>query len=186
MNRKTTSPMDKHVFTCGRVLYFFVGHITCLSLTAATFFPEHSIFKQENKERKVHGRLNASWKISCLAVNGQSFLVIDGYLLNLFSCLLTVYKQECIDRWQLLRFKRIKICLIDSDNIFLVNVRRNQSWDFHFLEALDARCHRFFSYGQWPLKRENNSEHTATAQKKRNIKLVNIMIGDEDIFMSPQ
>ena len=32
--------------------------------------------------RKVHGRLNASWKISCLAVNGQSFLVIDGYLLN--------------------------------------------------------------------------------------------------------
>ena len=33
-------------------------------------------------ERKVLGRLNASWKISSLAVNGQSFLVIDGYLLN--------------------------------------------------------------------------------------------------------
>ena len=33
--------------------------------------------------RKVHGRLNASWKISSLAVNGQSILVIDGYLLNL-------------------------------------------------------------------------------------------------------
>ena len=32
--------------------------------------------------REVHGRLNASWKISSLAVNGQSFLVIDGYLLN--------------------------------------------------------------------------------------------------------
>jgi len=31
----------------------------------------------------VHGRLNASWKICSLAVNGQSFLVIDGYLLNL-------------------------------------------------------------------------------------------------------
>ncbi len=30
--------------------------------------------------RKVHGKLNASWKISSLAVNGQSFLVIDGYL----------------------------------------------------------------------------------------------------------
>ena len=28
----------------------------------------------------VHGRLNASWKICSLAVNGQSFLVIDGYL----------------------------------------------------------------------------------------------------------
>ena len=33
----------------------------------------------------VHGRLNASWKISCLAVNGQSFLVIDGYLIILFN-----------------------------------------------------------------------------------------------------
>ena len=35
--------------------------------------------------RNVHGKLNASWKISSLAVNGQSFLVIDGYLLNTFS-----------------------------------------------------------------------------------------------------
>ena len=26
--------------------------------------------------------LNASWKICCLAVNGQSFLVIDGYLIS--------------------------------------------------------------------------------------------------------
>ena len=33
----------------------------------------------------VHGRLNASWKICSLAVNGQSFLVIDGYLLNFSS-----------------------------------------------------------------------------------------------------
>ena len=32
-----------------------------------------------------HGRLNASWKISSLAVNGQSFLVIDGYLLILLG-----------------------------------------------------------------------------------------------------
>jgi hypothetical protein len=38
------------------------------------------------KRRKVHGRLNASWKISSLAVNGQSFLVIDGYLLNPIDC----------------------------------------------------------------------------------------------------
>jgi len=28
------------------------------------------------------GRLNASWKISSSAVDGQSFLVIDGSLLN--------------------------------------------------------------------------------------------------------
>ena len=32
------------------------------------------------KKGNVHGKLNASWKISSLAVNGQSFLVIDGYL----------------------------------------------------------------------------------------------------------
>jgi hypothetical protein len=35
-------------------------------------------------ERIIHGRLNASWKICSLVVNRQSFLVIDGYLLNLF------------------------------------------------------------------------------------------------------
>ena len=35
--------------------------------------------------RNVHGRLNASWKICSLAVKGQSFLVIDGYLLNTFQ-----------------------------------------------------------------------------------------------------
>ena len=34
------------------------------------------------RKRNVHGRLNASWKICSLAVNGQSFLVIFGYLLN--------------------------------------------------------------------------------------------------------
>merc|ERR1711876_82925 len=38
------------------------------------------------KKRKIHGRLNASWKISFLAVNGQSFLVIDGYLQDLKRC----------------------------------------------------------------------------------------------------
>merc|ERR1712003_68695 len=36
------------------------------------------------KKGKVHRRLNAFWKICSLAVNGQSFLVIDGYLLNSF------------------------------------------------------------------------------------------------------
>ena len=30
-----------------------------------------------------HERLRGSWKICSLAVNGQSFLVIGGYLLNL-------------------------------------------------------------------------------------------------------
>merc|ERR1740129_2217722 len=37
----------------------------------------------KKKKSKIHGKLNASWKISFLAVNGQSFLVIDGYLLDL-------------------------------------------------------------------------------------------------------
>ena len=42
-----------------------------------------------SRKGNVHGRLNASWKICSLAVNGQSFLVIDGYLLN--SLLLRLY-----------------------------------------------------------------------------------------------
>jgi len=35
--------------------------------------------------------MNGSWKISSLAVNGQSFLVIDGYLLNPFPCHLSLH-----------------------------------------------------------------------------------------------
>merc|ERR1712061_538825 len=38
------------------------------------------------KKRKVHRRLNASWKICFLAVNGQSFLVIFGkHLVNVWK-----------------------------------------------------------------------------------------------------
>merc|ERR1712087_712823 len=37
------------------------------------------------KKREVHGILNASSKICFLVVNGQSFLVIDGSLLNSMS-----------------------------------------------------------------------------------------------------
>ena len=36
------------------------------------------------REGKVQGILNASSKICSLVVNGQSFLVTDGSLLNLF------------------------------------------------------------------------------------------------------
>ena len=43
-------------------------------------FLESSLINES--ERNVHGRLKASWKICSLAVNGQSFLVIDGYLLS--------------------------------------------------------------------------------------------------------
>ena len=39
---------------------------------------------KEEDGRIIHGILNASWKICSLVVNGQSFLVIDGYLQNLF------------------------------------------------------------------------------------------------------
>ena len=40
--------------------------------------------KENGKMGKVHGILNASSKICSLVVNGQSFLVTDGSLLNLF------------------------------------------------------------------------------------------------------
>merc|ERR1711934_761162 len=39
---------------------------------------------ERRKRGKVHGILNASSKICFLVVNGQSFLVTDGSLLNLF------------------------------------------------------------------------------------------------------
>jgi hypothetical protein len=49
------------------------------------FLGVHFIISQvTGKKRQLHGILNASWKICSLVVNGQSFLDIDGYLLNLF------------------------------------------------------------------------------------------------------
>ena len=39
---------------------------------------------EKEREGKVQGILNASSKICSLVVNGQSFLVTDGSLLNLF------------------------------------------------------------------------------------------------------
>merc|ERR1712204_48468 len=45
-------------------------------------------------QRKIHGKLNASWKISSLAVNGQSFLVIDGYLLAIKSELISLTSKK--------------------------------------------------------------------------------------------
>ncbi len=56
---------------------------------------------------KVHGRLNASWKISCLAVNGQSFLVIDGYLLK-FESYGTSLLDSRINRQELMIQQRSK------------------------------------------------------------------------------
>ena len=43
-----------------------------------------AVLKLERPLGKVHGILNASSKICSLVVNGQSFLVTDGSLLNLF------------------------------------------------------------------------------------------------------
>ena len=56
---------------------------TEIEVISASFLGLTAASHQSSKKRlrKVHGRLNASWKISSLAVNGQSFLVIDGYLL---------------------------------------------------------------------------------------------------------
>ena len=39
---------------------------------------------QQVLPEQIHGILNASSKICSLVVNGQSFLVTDGSLLNLF------------------------------------------------------------------------------------------------------
>ena len=59
-------------------------------LAAQEFQRSSTGSKLLSRDRKVmkgnvHGRLIASWKICSLAVNGQSFLVIDGYLLNSLS-----------------------------------------------------------------------------------------------------
>ena len=57
----------------------------CQGVTkSSSFNPMDTRKKGRERQRSVHGRLNASWKICSLAVNGQSFLVIDGYLLNPF------------------------------------------------------------------------------------------------------
>ena len=45
-------------------------------------FPIHQPWPGEI--RVIHGCMTASWKICSLAINRQSFLVIDGYLLNFF------------------------------------------------------------------------------------------------------
>ena len=45
---------------------------------------DEAIDDKPRDKRKVHGILNASSKICSLVVNGQSFLVTDGSLLNLF------------------------------------------------------------------------------------------------------
>ena len=50
-----------------------------------SFLKEESIDPMDTEGKgKVHGILNASSKICSLVVNGQSFLVTDGSLLNLF------------------------------------------------------------------------------------------------------
>ena len=55
-------------------LLFFARSLTNNSLNCSQF----SSFLKRN----IYGSLNPSWKIYFLVVNGQSFLVIDGYLLN--------------------------------------------------------------------------------------------------------
>ena len=59
-------------------------------LSAAIFLEKLPPEKVKGKKKMlwfefILGKLNASCKIYSLVVNGQSFLVIDGYLLNLFQ-----------------------------------------------------------------------------------------------------
>ena len=58
----------------------FKEGINLLSQELISFLIIFSL-KEKRKEMSC-GRLNASWKISSSAVDGQSFLVIDGSLLN--------------------------------------------------------------------------------------------------------
>jgi hypothetical protein len=62
-----------------------ISQLLCLNVrSAGRLEKKGTSMKEESRKEKrnVHGRLNASWKICSLAVNGQSFLVIFGYLLN--------------------------------------------------------------------------------------------------------
>ena len=63
-----------------------------LERLSGTPFKRMTQFSMIQKERNVHGKLNASWKICSLAFNGQPFLVIDGYLLNPSAWLETAWR----------------------------------------------------------------------------------------------
>ena len=67
---------------------------------------------------KVHGRLNASWKICSLAVNGQSFLVIDGYLLN--SVFFLIHFLPFFHSLFLWDFYNLRICYFYQFNVSLL------------------------------------------------------------------
>ena len=47
--------------------------------------PQKKFPSQTEAVEFILGKLNVSCKIYSLVVNGQSFFVIDGYLLNLFQ-----------------------------------------------------------------------------------------------------
>ena len=66
-------------------------------------------------QRKVHTSLNASWKICSLAVNGQSFLVIDGYLLNSFKIpVIRLIQERLVDHYFLfIIFLLVEIVSLD-------------------------------------------------------------------------
>jgi len=83
--------------------------------------------------RKVHGRLKASWKISCLAVNGQSFLVIDGYLLNpTIDCQLVTDCNDSKEKrcWGSCRYNRLPVVHLLLTGGQLTDIQRHSpaSW----------------------------------------------------------
>merc|ERR1712060_424621 len=80
MGKVLQSPLNRYTF---EAMAIGLGHYDPLSSHEIDGVrKEKERLTAVKKKRNVHGRLNASWKICFLAVNGQSFLVIDGYLLN--------------------------------------------------------------------------------------------------------
>ena len=63
--------------------------------------------KEKSREGKIHGKLNASWKISSLAVNGQSFLVIDGYLQDFSRLSASLATSSFLSSWQELELQPV-------------------------------------------------------------------------------
>ena len=91
-------------------------------------------------KRAVHKRLNPSWKIGSSAVDGQSFFVIDGSLLNL----LTVYNPSSL------------FIIFSNPRKFHLFCDYNSKISFHgflsFTSSLSLLTFRIFSW----LKREDS------------------------------
>ena len=70
---------DRYNVVHGRYIFLMLLLVLMAAVVVKIFNQEAFFFSYGI----IWGILNASWKICFLVVNGQSFLVLDGYLLNL-------------------------------------------------------------------------------------------------------